>query len=187
MGGKCEITWLLGLPVQGLSQQMTIDSGPPNWTLAWEIICPNSALHLPSGTSRSCSPLPTQAFGISEPEALLLDPQQRLTLEAVHEALSASSSVPAAAAAAPAATMGVYVGVASSDHGAVVARHATSGSPQSAAGPYHASANALSVVAGRVSFVFGLTGAPWLVLRPAVPFLWAPWSPQISPYHDAHL
>lgn len=98
-----------------------------------------------------------QAFGITEPEAVLLDPQQRLLLEVIHEAMcSATPSPPATNVTLAKPPMGtrcsVYVGVASSDYGSVVAAY------RGAPGPYHATANALSVVAGRVSYVFGLTG-----------------------------
>ncbi len=44
------------------------------------------------------------------------------------------------------------MGCASSDYAGVVSKH--SGAP----GPYHATSNALSVIAGRAAFVFGLTG-----------------------------
>jgi acyl transferase domain-containing protein len=121
---------------------------------------------------------------MSVTEALLLDPQQRLLLESVHEAIQAAetsgtttvggsfnltaSSMPGhqSLSAEPSkikGTTGVYVGVASSDHGALVATYTTLGFPgtsgrSGAPGPYHATANALSVIAGRVSFVFGLQG-----------------------------
>ena len=52
----------------------------------------------------------------------------------------------------------MYVGVASSDHGSLVARYSSGNSGGGGGSAYLASANALSVVAGRVSFVFGLTG-----------------------------
>ena len=100
-----------------------------------------------------------QLFGIPEPEALLLDPQQRLVLETVYEALhlGGTSKCPGGSlSVAPEPPVGVYIGAASSDYGSIVARNHQP--PSSAPGPYHASANALSVLAGRVSFVFGFTG-----------------------------
>lgn len=108
------------------------------------------------------------AFGISAGEGMLMDPQQRLLLEVSYEVLTAASN--RAAASPPPSTLspsqaaassiwssshassrGVYVGIASSDYGALVATH-------SATGAYHATANAVSVAAGRLSYSLALTG-----------------------------
>ena len=90
------------------------------------------------------------AFGLPAPEAALMDPQQRLLLEAAAEALWAGAGGAGGLAAAGGA-LGVYVGIASSDYGSVVKAH-------TAAGAYHATANAPSVAAGRLAFAFGLRG-----------------------------
>ena len=86
------------------------------------------------------------AFGVPAPEAALMDPQQRLLLESVGEALLA-----VAAPGAPAAARGVYVGLASSDYGSLVSRHAEKGA-------FHATSNAVSVACGRLSYTFGFRG-----------------------------
>jgi acyl transferase domain-containing protein len=94
-----------------------------------------------------------QAFGISPAEALLIDPQQRLIAEVVHEALAMSPLPPLGASAPPPLNAtGVYVGVASSDYGSLVASYS------GRAGAFHATSNAISVVAGRLSFMFGMIG-----------------------------
>jgi hypothetical protein len=85
------------------------------------------------------------AFGLSGAEAALMDPQQRLLLEAAAEALQQS------AGGAGDARRAVFVGVASSDYGGLVKAHTRPGA-------FHATANAASVAAGRVSFAFGLLG-----------------------------
>jgi hypothetical protein len=50
------------------------------------------------------------------------------------------------------ADVSAFVGVASSDYGALVQRHTPS------AGPLHATSNALSVASGRLAYVFGMQG-----------------------------
>ena len=85
-------------------------------------------------------------FGVPDTEAALMDPQQRLVLECVGEAVLRYAPV-----AVPMAARGVYVGMASSDYGALVHRHADKGA-------FHATSNALSVACGRVSYTFGMRG-----------------------------
>lgn len=95
------------------------------------------------------------AFSLSSVEASLIDPQQRLLLECVGEtmltegisggkgtkniSLSLQESV------------GVYVGIASSDYGTMVQQYTT-------AGAFHATSCAPSVACGRLSFSFAFTG-----------------------------
>jgi len=68
------------------------------------------------------------SFGFSSAEALLVDPQQRLLLEAAAQVLAGRQGQQGQGQ--PAA-LGVYVGVASSDYGALVKDHTAPG--QSAA------------------------------------------------------
>ena len=100
------------------------------------------------------------AFGISQAEAALMDPQQRLLMEGLHEALVGSASSPGGSSSSNGARgrgMGVYVGVAASDYGSLVKAHGTAAG-QPGGGAFHATANALSVTAGRLAYTFGLTG-----------------------------
>jgi 3-oxoacyl-(acyl-carrier-protein) synthase/acyl carrier protein len=90
------------------------------------------------------------AFSVPDTEAALMDPQQRLVLECVGEALLSFAST-TTAAAAPMASRGVYVGLASSDYGAMVHRYVEKGA-------FHATSNAVSVACGRVSYTFGMRG-----------------------------
>jgi len=80
------------------------------------------------------------AFGVSPPEAATMDPAQRLLL------LDAAALVPTV----PGGSVAVAVGVAriADEAGAWPARHAP--------GPFDGTGRALSVVAGRLSYVFGL-------------------------------
>jgi acyl transferase domain-containing protein len=93
-----------------------------------------------------------------------MDPQQRLLLECTAHLLcngaprgsastTNSSSHPSSSISPAARQVGAYIGVASSDYGSLVAQHTRS------PGPLHATSNALSVVSGRLAYVFGLQGA----------------------------
>ncbi len=89
------------------------------------------------------------AFSVPDTEAALMDPQQRLVLECVGEALL--SFTPGTPTTAPIASRGVYVGLASSDYGSMVHRYVEKGA-------FHATSNAISVACGRVSYTFGMRG-----------------------------
>jgi acyl transferase domain-containing protein len=97
----------------------------------------------------------TLLLGMSMAEAVLVDPQQRLLLEAAAEVLltasAGSSSSGLQQQGFAGSSTGVYLGIASSDYGSLV----RSFTP---AGAYHATANALSVAAGRLSYTFALSG-----------------------------
>jgi len=87
-----------------------------------------------------------------------MDPQQRLLLETAAEVLLSSRSSSSTGYSQPSlqqqpwwGTVGVYIGIASSDYGSLVKTYAP-------AGAFHATANAISVAAGRLSYSFGLSG-----------------------------
>ena len=95
------------------------------------------------------------AFSLSSVEASLIDPQQRLLLECVGEAML-TESIPGGDGTRKASlslqeSVGVYVGIASSDYGTMVQQYTT-------AGAFHATSCAPSAACGRLSFSFGFTG-----------------------------
>ncbi len=96
-------------------------------------------------------------FGISPREAEQLDPQQRLMLELSWEALETAGIVPDALRGSRA---GVFFGVMGSDYARRLA-----GRPELLA-PHSATGQDTSVIAGRVSYTFGLRG-PSLVVNTA--------------------
>lgn len=87
-------------------------------------------------------------FGISAREATMLDPQQRILLEVVWEAVE-RSGIPASALKGSAT--GVFVGVMHQDYAHRIRNAAD-------VDLYSASGNAASVLAGRISHVLGLHG-----------------------------
>ncbi|NBF05666.1 SDR family NAD(P)-dependent oxidoreductase [Pseudomonas sp. Fl5BN2] len=87
-------------------------------------------------------------FGISAREATMLDPQQRILLEVVWEAVE-RSGIPASALKGTAT--GVFVGVMHQDYAHRIRNAAD-------VDLYSASGNAASVLAGRISHVLGLHG-----------------------------
>ncbi|MDO8300150.1 type I polyketide synthase, partial [Lacisediminimonas sp.] len=89
-------------------------------------------------------------FGIAPREAQSLDPQQRLLLEVAWEAIESAGMTTADLAAR---TTGVYVGVCSDDY-----IHLLLGQGLEKIDAYLASGNAHSTTAGRLSYLFGLTG-----------------------------
>ncbi len=89
-------------------------------------------------------------FGISPREATTMDPQQRLVLEVVWEALERAGQAPDRLAGS---ATGVFIGITTGDYADLV----------KAAGPaaldvYMATGNAHNAAAGRVSYVLGLNG-----------------------------
>jgi acyl transferase domain-containing protein len=90
-------------------------------------------------------------FGISRREALSLDPQQRMLLEVVWEALEDAGIAPASLMGSQTA---VFTGISSLDY----VLHLTSGDREQAADAYTASGTAHSMASGRISYALGLQG-----------------------------
>jgi acyl transferase domain-containing protein/surfactin synthase thioesterase subunit/acyl carrier protein len=90
-------------------------------------------------------------FGISPREADAMDPQHRLVLEGVWNALESAGI---AADKLNGSRTGVYVGISTNDYGPLVA---ASPDAESAA-PYLATGNGLNAAAGRVAYALGLKG-----------------------------
>lgn len=98
-------------------------------------------------------------FAIAPVEAQVMDPQQRLVLESVWEALDDAG---VDLARLQAIQTGVFLGSCSSDYAGL----AYSGELPAAVGPYLATGNSSAVISGRVSYALGLTG-PSVVLDTA--------------------
>ncbi|MFF1545766.1 acyltransferase domain-containing protein [Streptomyces sp. NPDC058291] len=88
-------------------------------------------------------------FHVTPREAAVMDPQQRILLEVVHETLD-HASVPAASLAGTAT--GVFVGVSAPEYGSLT------GADPAAVDPWAPAGGALSVTAGRVAYVLDLRG-----------------------------
>ncbi|WP_234358577.1 type I polyketide synthase [Streptomyces sp. NRRL B-24085] len=88
-------------------------------------------------------------FRITPREAAVMDPQQRILLEVVHEAL-AHAAVPAASLAGTAT--GVFVGVSAPEYGCLT------GADPAAVDPWAPAGGALSVTAGRLAYVLDTRG-----------------------------
>jgi acyl transferase domain-containing protein/SAM-dependent methyltransferase/NAD(P)-dependent dehydrogenase (short-subunit alcohol dehydrogenase family)/acyl carrier protein len=90
-------------------------------------------------------------FRLSALEARAMDPQQRLLLEVAWEALEDANVVPGQLEGTP---TGVYVGASTTDY---FSRQQAQ-QPPDAIGAYYVSGGALSVTAGRLSYLLGLQG-----------------------------
>ncbi|MCB0167205.1 MAG: amino acid adenylation domain-containing protein, partial [Anaerolineae bacterium] len=99
-----------------------------------------------------------QFFGLSPREVISLDPQQRLLLEVSWEALERAGIAPARLNNT---ATGVFIGLCSNDYQFLLDQNQTA-----ADGLYLATGNALSVAAGRLAYMLGLTG-PSLVIDTA--------------------
>jgi acyl transferase domain-containing protein len=99
------------------------------------------------------------AFGLSEAEALSIDPQQRLLMDLYYEAAAPAATAAAAAAGQAFSTVaarqavGVYVGISAVDYNKLASRLQLGLTAYSATGSL-----SLSVAAGRLSYSFGLKG-----------------------------
>lgn len=94
-------------------------------------------------------------FGLSEKEAVMVDPQQRMLLEAAFDMMSAAgpgtAQQPQQHPGLKPAETGVFVGISTPDYADLKKLHTP-------IGVYSATGSALSVAAGRLSFMFGLKG-----------------------------
>ena len=90
-------------------------------------------------------------FGIAPREAVSMDPQQRLLLEVSWEALERAAQTPDRLEGS---RTGVFVGISADDYAYL---HAKSADP-ARYNAYFGTGNALSVAAGRISYVLGLQG-----------------------------
>ncbi|MGX1567142.1 type I polyketide synthase, partial [Streptomyces sp. NPDC055509] len=88
-------------------------------------------------------------FRVTPREAAVMDPQQRILLEVVHEALD-HAAVPAESLAGTAT--GVFVGVSAPEYGQLT------GADPAAVDPWAPAGGALSVAAGRLSYVLDARG-----------------------------
>lgn len=96
-----------------------------------------------------------QFFGMTPREALSLDPQQRLLLETTWQALENANIAPDSLFKTK---TGVYVGMAAGDYA-----HKMLNADARYLDAYYETGNALSVAAGRLSYLLGLTGAGMVV------------------------
>jgi acyl transferase domain-containing protein len=90
-------------------------------------------------------------FGISQREAEIMDPQQRLLLEVAWEALERAGIAPRRQDRLP---VGVFVGIMSSEYG----RRFAGDGDYSRIDPYFSTGGGQCFVAGRISYVLGLSG-----------------------------
>src|SRR5262249_42462730 len=100
------------------------------------------------GFLQSIETFDAEFFGIAPREADSMDPQHRITLEVAWEALERARVRPLAIQSR---TTGVYLGVTTSDYGALAP------SLESLDG-YQVTGNAPSVLSGRVAYTLGLGG-----------------------------
>ncbi|MCA9970397.1 MAG: SDR family NAD(P)-dependent oxidoreductase, partial [Anaerolineales bacterium] len=103
------------------------------------------------GFLREVDQFDPQFFGISPREAVTLDPQQRLLLEAAWQALEHAGMAPSRLQGTQ---TGVFVGIGNYDYAQLQLKQ---GDPKRV-GTYTGSGNALSMAAGRLSYVLGLQG-----------------------------
>ncbi|MGK9053087.1 type I polyketide synthase [Neorhizobium petrolearium] len=88
-------------------------------------------------------------FGLSQREAMQMDPQQRVLLNLVWQALE-DANLPVSKLAEE--RVGVYIGASSLEAGNLISEDPAAGSP------YFMTGNTLSIVSNRISHVFGLKG-----------------------------
>lgn len=102
-----------------------------------------------AGIIDDCFSFDPGVFGLSQREAQMMDPQQRMILQLTWRALE-SASIDFSDLRHQ--RVGVYVGASALDHGNLMVED------PAAAGPYFMTGNTLSIVSNRISHVFGLNG-----------------------------
>ncbi|MFP5076502.1 SDR family NAD(P)-dependent oxidoreductase [Rhizobium sp. YIM 134829] len=136
---------------QGKSMVTRIPSD--RWDLArfWHPVIgnPGKTYSFAAGVLDSIYDFDPAVFGMSQREAMYMDPQQRVLLQLAYRAIEdANLSIPALQAE----KVGVYIGASSLDHANLTVED------PAAAGPYFMTGNTLSIVSNRISHSFGLSG-----------------------------
>jgi acyl transferase domain-containing protein/NADPH:quinone reductase-like Zn-dependent oxidoreductase/acyl carrier protein/short-subunit dehydrogenase len=102
-----------------------------------------------AGIIDDCFSFDPGVFGLSQREAQLMDPQQRMILQLTWRALE-SANIDYSDLGHQ--RVGVYIGASALDHGNLIVED------PAAAGPHFMTGNTLSIVSNRISHVFGLNG-----------------------------
>ncbi|WHA42592.1 type I polyketide synthase [Agrobacterium larrymoorei] len=123
------------------------------WSMArfWHPVpgTPGKAYTFAAGVIDDIHSFDPAVFGLTAREAMYMDPQQKLLLQLVWRALEDAALDPADFQKQ---RVGVYVGASSLDSGNTYIEDPASGSP------YFMTGNTLSIIANRISHVFGLNG-----------------------------
>ncbi|WP_320201891.1 type I polyketide synthase [Agrobacterium sp. rho-13.3] len=138
-----------------LSNEVCAVSNIPadRWSMArfWHPVAgtPGKSYSFAAGVLDDIHDFDPAVFGLTAREATYMDPQQKILLQLVWRALEdASLNV----TALQKERVGVYVGASSIDSGNLYVEDPASG------GPYFMTGNTLSIIANRISHVFGLSG-----------------------------
>ncbi len=123
------------------------------WDLArfWHPVIgnPGKTYSFAAGVLDSIYDFDPGVFGMSQREAMHMDPQQRVLLQLAYRAIEdANLSI----SALQGEKVGVYIGASSLDHANLTVED------PAAAGPYFMTGNTLSIVSNRISHIFGLSG-----------------------------
>jgi acyl transferase domain-containing protein/NADPH:quinone reductase-like Zn-dependent oxidoreductase/acyl carrier protein/NADP-dependent 3-hydroxy acid dehydrogenase YdfG len=102
-----------------------------------------------AGIIDNCFSFDAGVFGLSQREAQLMDPQQRMILQLTWRALESANLD---FTDLRSQRVGVYIGASALDHGNLIVED------PAAAGPHFMTGNTLSIVSNRISHVFGLNG-----------------------------
>lgn len=123
------------------------------WSMArfWHPVpgTPGKAYTFSAGVIDDIHAFDPAVFGLTAREAMYMDPQQKLLLQLVWRALEDAALDPVALQKE---RVGVYIGASSLDSGNTYIEDPASGSP------YFMTGNTLSIIANRISHVFGLNG-----------------------------
>lgn len=123
------------------------------WDLArfWHPVIgnPGKTYSFAAGVLDSVYDFDPAAFGMSQREAMHMDPQQRVLLQLAWRALE-DANIPIPSLHGE--NVGVYIGASSLDHANLTVEDPAS------AGPYFMTGNTLSIVSNRISHIFGLSG-----------------------------
>jgi len=148
-------------PQGAFNNTVPVDTVTPVPLSRWDVNSPPEGLFTGPAVRfgsylRNPAAFDAAAFSTADTEAMYMDPQQRMLLQSAAEALASSQllggSFPPNVGQKAGASVGVFVGVSSSDYEKLVMKH-TQGVTA-----YTATGRAASVISGRLSYTFALRG-----------------------------